>query len=262
VSSESYFVGIDLAWSAHNPTGIAALRWRDGVAALVAPLHRSLLRTDDEIVEYIRQVAGQDSVIIAVDAPLIVPNEAGRRPAEAKLNAAFGKYHAGAHPANRQRLTAYNDGAIRGEVLIERLAALGIRHDAAIKPRQPARQVFEVYPHPAMVVLFGLDKILKYKAKWKHSPEQRRDAFREYQRHLRNLRESVPPALLDESLFSEESLNQRGRLLKDYEDQLDAVFCAYLALYYWWWGTQRCHVFGDLDGGYIVTPMDERIALV
>src|SRR5438128_9340699 len=94
LSGEANFIGIDLAWSAHNPTGIAALRWQDGAATLVTPLPPQPLRTDDEIIDYVRASAGQGSVFIAVDAPLIVPNETGRRPAETAISRSFGKFHA------------------------------------------------------------------------------------------------------------------------------------------------------------------------
>jgi predicted RNase H-like nuclease len=254
-----HFIGVDLAWSSHNPTGLAALRW-DGVAAmLVEPLPEDPVYCDDEIVAYIGQIAARGDVVVAIDAPLTVPNRTGRRPGETELNTVFARFHAGAHPANRKRLASYNGGTVRGEVLVERLAALGIRHNAVIIPRKPTRQVFEAYPHPAMVVLFQLDRVLKYKAKPAIPHVQRLEAFRQYQRHLRNLRQNIPPAVLSAELLAEVHLTKRGQALKIYEDQLDAVFCAYLALYYWWWGTERCRIFGDVERGYIVAPIDERV---
>jgi len=45
-----------------------------------------------------------------------------------------------------------------------------------------------------------------------------------------------------------------GRKLKDYEDHLDALFCAYLAYYFWYWRWERNEVFGDLESGYILDP--------
>jgi predicted RNase H-like nuclease len=46
----------------------------------------------------------------------------------------------------------------------------------------------------------------------------------------------------------------RGRDLKYYEDQLDAVFCGYLAWLCWRWGAERNEMFGALADGYIVVP--------
>jgi predicted RNase H-like nuclease len=45
-----------------------------------------------------------------------------------------------------------------------------------------------------------------------------------------------------------------GTELKAHEDRLDALFCAYLAYYFWYWGLARNQVFGDLETGYIANP--------
>lgn len=254
-----HFIGVDLAWASRNPTGLAALHWNGKVATLLEPLPASPLYSDVEITAYIRKSAARGHVVVAIDAPLTVPNQTGRRPGETELNAVFARFHAGAHPANRQRLAGYNGGTVRGEELLRRLATLDIRHDASIAPRKPTRQAFEVYPHPAMVVLFRLDRVLKYKAKPGIAHAQRLEAFRHYQRHLHDLRKGIPPMILPAGLLAEDHLSKRGRALKAYEDQLDAVFCAYLALYYWWWGTERCRIFGDVTRGYIIAPVDERV---
>jgi predicted RNase H-like nuclease len=45
----------------------------------------------------------------------------------------------------------------------------------------------------------------------------------------------------------------KGKALKGYEDLLDAVFCAYIAFYYWY-EPEKCLVIGNLNDGYIITP--------
>ncbi|NJK64323.1 MAG: hypothetical protein HC921_17965 [Synechococcaceae cyanobacterium SM2_3_1] len=47
----------------------------------------------------------------------------------------------------------------------------------------------------------------------------------------------------------------RGRKLKDYEDQVDALMCAYIALYGFRWGKLRCQSFGSDEAGAIFTPV-------
>jgi len=42
--------------------------------------------------------------------------------------------------------------------------------------------------------------------------------------------------------------------LKQYEDVLDALICAYLFLFYWAWGTEKNEMIGDLETGYIINP--------
>jgi predicted RNase H-like nuclease len=260
MTGERHFVGIDLAWSARNPSGVAVLCMAPDAdrAVLVEPLPAVPLYSDDEIIAYLEPFIRDGAVLIGIDAPLTVPNCSGRRPGDAALTRAFARFHAGAHPANRARLEAYNGGVVRGEALVARLAALGIAHDPVLKLRQPARQVFEVYPHPAMIVLFGLDRILKYKARKGLASGERQIAFRAYQGHLRDLSRAEPALDLPQALLDPARLTQRGGALKRYEDQLDAVLCAYVALYCWWWADARCHIFGDSVGGYILTPVDAR----
>lgn len=43
------------------------------------------------------------------------------------------------------------------------------------------------------------------------------------------------------------------------EDELDAFMCAYIGFYYWTHGASRCRVVGDVDSGYIVTPVTPDI---
>jgi predicted RNase H-like nuclease len=44
----------------------------------------------------------------------------------------------------------------------------------------------------------------------------------------------------------------KGRALKQYEDKLDALFCAYLAWYCWKWGAKKNEMYGSMEDGYIV----------
>ena len=88
-----YFVGVDLAWGERKPTGVAVL---DADGQLV---HVSAALTDDEVVAALEPyVAGE--CLVAIDAPLIVTNATGNRPAEAALNRDFARFDAGAHPSN------------------------------------------------------------------------------------------------------------------------------------------------------------------
>jgi len=49
-----------------------------------------------------------------------------------------------------------------------------------------------------------------------------------------------------------------GQRLKNFEDWLDALFCAYLAYYFWYWGWERNELFGDIESGYILNPKTSR----
>ncbi len=246
------FIGLDLAWSSKNLTGAAAVDGDRGGARLVAS---RLLATDADILAFVDEHAPVGPAIVAVDAPLSVPNEAGKRPAEAQLPPVFGRYQANAHPANRQNLTRYNGGEIRGEVLRAALEVRGFVDDPHHLGAPDVRAVVEVYPHPAMVALFGLDRTLKYKNKGQ-GREVLLGAWRAYHVHLAALTRAEPGLTGLEDLLAEDPAGLRGGALKGHEDRADAVMCAYIAQYAHRF-PGRCEVFGSVPEGYILTPTFE-----
>jgi predicted RNase H-like nuclease len=182
----------------------------------------------------------------------LVPNETGKRPCEAELGRRFARFQAGAHPANRHIF----GGDVRGERLVSRLAGLGVAHDPYLSAarRDGVRQVMEVFPHPAHVVLFGLARTLKYKAKPGRDYPARWAALDEYARHLRALASHDPPLRLPDDWPRPRAEGLNGADFKRYEDGLDALTCAYIVYHYWWHGPAGAEVVGDMTGGYIVVP--------
>jgi predicted RNase H-like nuclease len=248
-SRKRYFVGIDLAWSPRNRTGIAILVGTSRRSNLLA---HALVRTDAEIVAFIgAHVPAAAPCLVAIDAPLTVPNTTGRRPCEADLTRDFRARHAGTHPSNRTRLGAWNGGIPRGEGLVLALERIGIAHDPALDSPL-ARRCFEVYPHPAMVSVFDLQRVLPYKSRPARSDAERWRAFTTYARLLRGLAHADPALALPRGFFSAGPL--RGVALKAYEDTLDATFCGYIAQYVAR-HPPRCRVYGDRAAGSIVTPV-------
>ena len=145
-----FHIGVDLAWGVKRPTGLAVL---DDSGRLV---HISTVRTDEEIQAALAAYTAEEC-LVAIDAPLIVTNPTGNRPAEAALNKDFARFDAGAHPANTGK-PEFRD-LPRGARLCQ---AMGLD----MNPRSGRRRrAVEVYPHPATVALFGLGRTLKYKNK-------------------------------------------------------------------------------------------------
>ena len=244
------FIGIDLAWQTEkNHTGAAAFR---GDADCVEFLALSSgIGSTAAILDFLDEHESAETVI-AVDAPLIIRNETGMRPCEKLVSSRFGRFHAGAHASSRSLYP--NATSVR---LCDQIMARGYRH-----PSPPGRQwepegrtVFEVYPHPAHVVLFERSRIIKYK---KGLVRRRRSGLSEFRREIQDrvFGENSPferNAVVDEFLAVDlESL--RGRGLKEYEDVLDSILCAYLAFHLWRWGWGQNEMIGDLDSGYIVVP--------
>ncbi len=251
-----YAIGIDLAWSPRNSTGLAIAervqgRWvlREAFAGL---------KSNEDILGTVKAGVGDAPAIIAIDAPLVVPWEKKGREGDRLITRLFGPYEAGVYPATRFYLGRY--GGKRIWDLVKDLKRAGFRHDCRVRPGSPTRLFFETYPHAAMVALFGLPKTLKYKVREGRAYETRWRAFRAFESHLRGLSRSDPAMAGIEQTFEPDLRGLRGGRLKDYDDLLDGILCAYIAAYYWTWGTRRCAIVGSLEGGYIVTPMTPVIA--
>ncbi len=244
------FVGIDLAWSDRNPTGgvVVEEHARRGHIVSYAPA----LQTDADILALIVAAVDGEGVLVAVDAPLVVPNATGARLCDRLVSRRFARYQAGARPAYRGSPSF--PGRIRGEDLVASLTAAGITHSPEVARRRSARQVFEVYPHPATVVLFGLHKTLKYK----HAPDRsaRLVEYRRYQALLRNLAGADPP-LVPPDFLAEDVGALAGQRLKSYEDLLDALLCAYVAYWCWHHGPAGYEMLGNMAEGYILVPVQE-----
>ena len=231
------FVGVDLGWYG-KPSGLASLEWSGGEL-----IQRKLDRLErpDEILGWIDSETGKGYAVDGVDAPLVIANETGIRPAERDLNRDFRRFHAGCHPANLRRPFAPH--------VIEfshRLESLGFAHGTSIQPRQDGRFQVEVHPHAATINLFGLDRIVKYK----RGPRQQRA------RELRRLRALILKRLsaVDPTLRARLPGVPRAGSTKPAEDKIDAVLSAYIAAHWWFWATQRNRTYGSAQSGYIVVP--------
>jgi predicted RNase H-like nuclease len=258
------FLGIDLGWLT-GPSGLCELGWHQGRLQLLKfdrldtdPKHHTLLSWIDHWVE------PDQPALIAVDAPTIITNATGMRLCDRLTHHHFHRYHAAAYPANLSRPFAAQTLAL-GHSLETR----GFDHAPTLQPRQLGRYQVEVFPHPATIHLFQLPQILKYK---KGKLGQRRLALSQLFRHilldLPNLEPALKlsPILLklargDQSLTFETQLNFEvlsGINLKAIEDQMDALLCAYMGAYWWYWGLEKNWVLGDpasgYASGYIIVP--------
>ena len=232
------YLGIDLAWGLNRPTGLAVL---DESGRLE---HLSAVRTDDEIAESLASfVTGP--CLAGIDAPLIVTNATGSRPAEQALSKDFRRYDAGTHPSNTGK-PEFADGT-RGARVCARLG-LDLDPDS-----EAERRAIEVYPHPATVVLFGLERTLKYKQKKGRDLELLRGELLALMDHLERLADTGGAAEPWATLRASVAAASRKSELRVAEDQVDAVVCAYVALFADRW-PERTTRYGDLATGYIVTP--------
>ncbi|MGN6301300.1 MAG: DUF429 domain-containing protein [Angustibacter sp.] len=238
-----HFIGVDLAWGDKRPTGVAVL---DDDGRLV---HLAAVTDDDSVVAALADFA-RGACVVGIDAPIVVTNPSGNRPAEAALNRDFARFHAGAHPTNTARAEFAEQP--RAARLAERLGL------EVAPPGTGRRRVMEVYPHAATVSLFRLGRTLKYKNKPGRPLTQLRSELMRLIGLLEGLAAAEPALRLTQhrgwrDLVSAVETAERKSDLRRAEDQVDAVVCAYVALF----AERRPDLtttYGDADTGAIVTP--------
>lgn len=236
------FIGVDLGWYG-KPSGLALLQWVGRGLRLCDVIRK---QDDAEILGWIAESAGTGTVVVAVDAPIIIRNEKGIRPAERALNAQFSRFHAGCHAANLGRPFAQHVMRF-SSALVE----MGFAFNPRMGTQEPGRFQIEVHPHAASVSLFGLQRIVKYK---RGKRKERANELNRFRGLLLNHLAKLEPEVRDLNL---PEVPETGGT-KEVEDRLDAVLCAYIAAYWWYWGLRRNTIFGDLETGFIVVPRLKR----
>jgi predicted RNase H-like nuclease len=268
----STILGIDAAWTAGRPSGVALLqqrgeRWR---CAALAPSYaqfaglaagsavdwqaRPLGSAPDlaALLAASRQLLdGEPVQVIAVDMPLSLEPIRGRRAADAAVSRAFGAQGCAVHSPSAERPGA----------LADRLRAdaedLGYPLGTAATRAGQTPALLEVYPHPALLRLLGAPYRLPYKVanRRKYWPDatpaerlarllQRLDEIRcALQREIDSVPLEVPPLADIASAAS----------LKAVEDALDALVCGWIGIRYL---AGRCRAYGD-DTAAIWIPTED-----
>jgi predicted RNase H-like nuclease/ppGpp synthetase/RelA/SpoT-type nucleotidyltranferase len=238
-----YFVGVDLAWGERKPTGVAVVD--DGGRLVYAGVAQDDASIKAAIGPYV-----QEECLVAFDAPLVVNNPTGQRSSEAALNRDFAKFEAGAHPTNTGKPEFAGT---------PRAARIADALDLDIDPYSASsRRAIEVYPHPATVALFRLGRTLKYKSKPGRNLAQLRSELLRLMDLVETLAQATPSLRVSDhdgwtELRQSAQTAERKSELRRAEDPVDAVICAYVALF----ATRRpddVTMYGDAGTGATITP--------
>ncbi len=248
-------LGIDAAWTAARPSGVALAVERRGRWTLLAvtPSYDRFLALASgndraariggsvpdaqALLSAAARIAGGPVSLVAIDMPLSLEPITGRRPSDNGIARAFGARHCSTH----------SPGAVRPGPLSDTLragfAAAGYplqMHDAS------TGGLIEVYPHPALVVLAGAARRLPYKAGnttkyWPGEPLAVRHALlrEQWQRIAALLATRIDGVAAKLPPLPEQA---NGAERKAHEDMLDAIVCAWIgaeAL------TGRAEAYGD-----------------
>jgi predicted RNase H-like nuclease len=272
----THILALDAAWTSRQPTGVALLR-REAERAVCLGLapscrafgelaggrpvrwdqkHKGVAIDVDWLLEQARRFNGVEEIdAVAVDMPLATTPITGRRIADTAISRRFGTAWCSAHSPSAHRPGPIAD-AIRSDLA---------KHGYALATQQPStngkRHLVEVYPHPALLRLLGLDVRLPYKQSktrryWPSASRTERVA-----NVVANLR-AIDAALrqwidgIDLPLPEPDDDGVTLASLKPFEDAIDALVSAWAGLCY---STGRAETFGD-DSAAIWVP-DETTVL-
>jgi predicted RNase H-like nuclease len=260
-------VGIDAAWTAHHPGGVALVKipQRDRPHLLrVARSYEEFCKIGDNekldwstkvhgsepnipaLLAVCERIAGAMPNVIALDIPIGPQLITSRRTADRLVTSAYIKRKAGTHSP-----TATRPGPI-SRMLFEQLSACGFKWlhaKAALSRNKNSRVFIEAYPHPAIIELLDLDERLKYKVSklQKYWPDLNRDERRAaVAQNLARLRAALDKRIagVADWLPSAKAFIKSGTTsrLKGYEDALDAIVCAWIGCEFL---AGRCMAYGD-----------------
>jgi predicted RNase H-like nuclease len=251
-------LGIDAAWTAAQPSGVALAvergnGWRMiGAVASYQRFHaladerqpaepRPMGSSPDALALLLSAsiLCGCSVDLVAIDMPLALSPIIGRRPADDAVSRAYGARKCGTHTPSAFRPGRISDALREG---FER-AGFPLQTDRLAPPG-----VIEVYPHPALVELAGALERLPYKTSkvgsyWPLAspPERRTLLYRQWSEIVALLEGEIADTA---ATLPRLELNASSWKVKAFEDTLDAIVCAWVAICAL---EGRAKPFGDRD---------------
>ncbi len=250
-------LGIDAAWTARNPSGVALVEVKGSrpLAIAAAPSYEAFVRGEMDwqarhsgdfcdaaaLLEAARRLTPLPVRCVSVDMALSRTAITGRRAADNLVSSAFGAAWCGTHSPNPSR---------PGEVslrLVRQFEELGFPL-ATTAPRSSDRALIEVHPHAALVRLTREKKRLPYKVSrlrqyHPNAPagERKVRLLRTWRRIARSLEGVVEGA---GAFLPADLASFRVSRLKAVEDTLDALICTWIGAEF---VRKKAEAFGDED---------------
>jgi len=237
-------LGIDAAWTASQPSGVAlasstAGNWRlifagasyrhlldDGKADLISNSRPfGSVAEPAALLAAAEEIAGASVDLVAVDMPLSLEPITARRVSDDLVSAAYGARHCSTHTPSAIRPGKISDDLRDG---FERCGYRLLTKEVGVPG------LLEVYPHPALVELMRAERRLPYKQGkarnyWpSETPAGRRiKLFETWQSIIDGLDQEIAGA---SNFLLLPSPQAPAWQLKAFEDMLDAVICAWIGI--------------------------------
>ena len=270
IGAMTAILGIDAAWTATQPSGVALVSTTGDNWHLIfaGSSYRHLLDRADEgpistsrpsgsvaeaaaLLAAARKITGAPIDLVAVDMPLSLEPITARRASDNLVSAAYGARHCSTHTPSAIRPGKISDDLKSG---FER-SGYGLLTREVCLPG-----LLEVYPHPALVELMRAEKRLPYKqAKTRNywpmeTPVSRRSKlFETWSAIVASLDLEIKGA---SEILRLPPFEAPSWQLKAFEDMLDAVICAWAGICVF---EGTAVPFGD-DTSAIWIPQSELLA--
>jgi predicted RNase H-like nuclease len=242
-------LGIDAAWTAHQPSGVALVQQRGDAWSCVAlaPSYQSFINLAhgtpvdwaarpqgsrpeiDALLDAAERLGGRPVDLIAFDMPLSTKPIAKRRAADREVSRLFGNRGCAVHSP-----TSLRPGAIADRIRQE-LQSRGYPLHTATDCPGP-RGVIEVYPHVALLALLQRDYRVPYKVSrslryWKAEQLPVSERIRRLLVEFRQIRAALNQhiGVIALPLPEPEQVSALAAL-KPLEDSLDALVCAWVGM--------------------------------
>lgn len=244
-------LAIDAAWTDGEPSGVALVAKKDNQwsCLCVAPSYEAFLaRASGRPVDWVsgrfrgtapdakaiisaaRSIANSEIALIAIDMPVATVQFTSRREADNAVSKAFGAQGCSTHSPSAQR------PGLLGSLLMKNLKDNDYPLATANYGAGTLHATIEVYPHPAILRLVNASYRIPYKvgkslSYWPSTSREERirhllAEFGRIEGALHNILGytgiPIPPTRAVQKLAT----------LKRYEDALDALICAWVAIQY------------------------------
>lgn len=249
-STVTIILGIDAAWTARQPSGVALLRGsRECWSVIVAaPSYQSFLRASSAadidwrarptgsapdpaaLLDAARRWARADVDLVTVDMPIATQPFRSRRASDAAITRRFSRHGCATHSPS-----AVRPGAL-GRRFSEGFAALGYPVITAASPTPAPRGLLEIYPHVALLDLLGLSYRLPYKVSrsaqyWPGTSTA--DRVRRLLGQYRAIKDGLARRLGEIPIPLPRASDALSlATLKRYEDALDGILAAWMGILY------------------------------
>lgn len=247
------FIGVDLAWTYKNETGLCVLDETGRIDYLDAKVY-----SDEDMVEIINRYSEED-LCIAVDAPLVLENETGARETDRLLQKArINGHRVNLFMANRSFFLKHFK-VIRGEVLSKKIK------DSFVQSTEQATEfgflaekgkniLVETFPTGICCGLFPEIYPVKYKVKGKVPYAHTNAELHKILNRICMVEkvEGKVDGLLEHFDFEGKEITKKAH--KHIEDKMDAFLSAY-GLFSIYKEYAEPLSFGEIHDGFITVPL-------